>query len=943
MTGSPATFIPVSKPLFKPEKFRDKMRKQAEDAGTLQPEAGLESFKAFRQATEAWLRRYHRSGGSGLRVAHARSIAMDVLIEALFKRGQHEVRKAFDGQELNVALFALGGFGRAELSPLSDIDIMFLYPGRHRHADFANQQKAFNDSILYLLWDLGFKVGHSTRTVKEALIEANSDVQSKNAMLEARRLFGSEALFSEFEKEYRRLLKRDDVLQYIEQRLEDQKMRRKKYGGSIFLQEPDIKNGVGGLRDYQNILWMVRLKLATRDIEERLSKELLLPKEYSSFVSAYDFLLRVRNELHLQSKRPTEVIDLERQPRVAWNLGYRQKNIFIRVERLMRDYYRSAQTIYQTSEYLEKRLLLDSTTHIAFSEVVNSWRNHKREYIDGFQVIDGYLHAQKSSVFEDEPNRIIRVFRHLQRMDLEPDFELVRSIRRFIAKTNPASIRNAETSSAFRAILQTTGNVYPTLRLMNETGVLSAFIPEWSKLHCLVQHEFYHRYTADEHTLHTIRQLDAIFRRDEPEVTDKYRAALEQTEHPSLLYLALLLHDIGKGEGIENHARIGAELAADILDRLDVLNELHPKIRFLIHNHLEMARIWQRYDIDDPQTTQSFTEWVQTEEQLHYLYVLTFCDARATSETLWNGFKDTQHNQLYQSALALLSGSGKSAATEPAMIPREAIYARVPELPEEEVEAHINLMPERYFSYHNSEEIALHLRMVNRLLRTIAEAESLGALVPVVEWQDDLNLDLTVVHIVTWDRAGLFYKLAGAFSLAGLNIISSKALTRADHITIDTFYVSGPDGGIVQRKDAFVEFKKQLEAALLHNQDPLVEIRKRSAERAKPSYMRQDNHLPAQIPSKVDIYHEINLRRTIVEIQCNDEIGLLYRFTQAIFRNGFDITFARISTERHVVADTFYIEPIQPGESADTDQLLELRTSLNEIIQSVSVEEHQEA
>lgn len=929
---------------FRPEKFQQKMRQLALDAGLFESTSGLSEYKKYHDLYEKWLRRYHRSGGSGLRVAHCRAIAMDVMVEALFQRAQ-KVLEAEHGKKatLKVALFALGGFGRAELSPLSDIDVMFLYPAKKKRPDrFEALQETFNNSILYLLWDMGFKVGHSTRTVKEALSEAQADVQSKNAMLEARRLVGDEALFKEFEKEYRKLLKKDDVRLYIEQRLQDQEARRLKYGGTIYLQEPDIKNGVGGLRDYQNILWMVRLKLATRDIEKRLASEFLSAEEHTDFIEAYDFLLRVRNELHLQSRRATELLNLDRQPKVAWNLGYRQKEIFERVEQFMRDYYRAAQTIVRTSKYLEQKLLVDSTTHVAFSEVIHSWRNHQRQYIDGFQVVDGQLYAPNLAVFEQDPNRVVRVFRHLQRLQLKPDFELTRLIRRFISSIDPESIRNADCSSAFRAILQGTGNVYPALQLMNETGVLSAFIPEWEPLHCLVQHEFYHRYTADEHTLTTIRVLDGVFCQENESETGKFREALESTEHPSLLYLALLLHDIGKGKGIEDHARMGEELAVNILERLDILNELRDKILFLIRHHLEMARFWQRYDIDDPDTIQSFSELVSDKERLRYLYALTYCDSCATSEGLWNGFKDAQHTQLYQTTLANLSGPDTPAPLQPVMIPRESIYAKVPELPGEEIEAHLNLMPERYFSYHNSDEIALHLRMVHRLLETIAEADSLGSLVPVVEWQDDLNQDLTLVHVVTWDRAGLFYKLAGAFSIAGLNIISSKALTRADHITIDTFYVTELDGGVVQSKQAFVDFQKHLEKALLHNQDPLDEIQRRSEARSKPSYLRKETHLPALIPPKVEIYHEISLRRTIIEIQCSDSIGLLYRFAKAIYKHGFDISFARISTERLVVADTFYIEPIQPGEPAEADSLLDLRDELESIIQSFAVQ-HQEA
>lgn len=911
------------------------MRQQAEVLKLHQPDALLPAYRELIDKTEDILRRYHQGGGSGLRVAHCRSMMMDAVMENLYERGQSIIRKQY-GSALEVTLFALGGFGRAELSPFSDIDIMFLYPQKSRDAHFADKQRAFNDAVLYMLWDLNKKVGHSTRTIKETLQEAGRDVQSKNAMLEARCICGSEKLSAAFEKEYNRFLRRDDVPAYLEERLRDQTARRLKYGGSVFRQEPDIKNGVGGLRDFQNVLWMVRLKLATREIGDRLSGELLQEDEFKEFVAAYDFLLRVRNELHLQSKKPTELLNLDRQPKIAWLLGYRQRNIFQRVETFMRDYYRAAQAIFRISEYLEQRLFEDSRTNIPFAEVIEARRHQRREIIDGFVIRNRILFALNNNVFEDDPSRLVRVFRHLQRLETRPDFELIRHIRTAATRVDPKKIRTAEASKSFRSITQTAGNVYTPLRWMNETGVLSLFLPEWKNLHCLVQHEFYHRYTADEHTLRTILELDEIFKGTRSDETTKYRESLMKTEHPTLLYMVLLLHDIGKGMGVEGHQQAGAEMAVKILDQLDLPVDLRKKIIFLIGHHLEMARIWQRLDIDDAETIQSFAKWVGNKEKLHYLYALTYCDAKGTSQDLWNGFKDAQHTRLYRATLNYFDQPMAITSKESFNIPGKSIREKTPEIASDEVDAHFNLMPDRYYIYHNEDEIVLHLRMVHRLLKTIAEADSLGALVPVVEWHDDLNLDLTVVNVVTWDRAGLFYKLAGAFSLAGLNIISSKALTRADHITIDTFYVTDSDGGFVSSNKSFDVFQSYLKDALLHNKDLMTELEKKSQANIQPSYLLKQDHLPASIPAKVDIYHELSLRRTIIEVQCNDEIGLLYRLTKAIYDHGFDITFGRISTERHVVADTFYIEPIQPNGKGDSSPILELRRALEAIVQSVN-------
>lgn len=900
--------------------------------------SALDAYRAYLKAENALCREVHRAGGEGLAVARLRSLVIDILIENLHAAVTAAWVADHGKVETPMCVLALGGYGRGELCPLSDVDLMFVYPERGRPASFEAEQRFFNDKILYMLWDLRLKVGHSTRTIKEAIAEAREEVQSKNSMLESRYIAGDRKLGGAFKKRYARYIRREDISAYIEERLIDQRRRREKYGGTVFVQEPDIKNGVGGLRDYQNILWMAQLKLNSGDPERLLNGDLLRKNEYAEFVQAYSFLLRVRNELHFQSSRPTDLLDLQRQPQVAENLGYRDSDLFVRIERFMRDYYRAARTIFRYSDYLEQRLALDAVNTVTFAAVLESRRFYKRVQVDGFIIDRGRITFESPSVFREDPGRLVRLFRLRQQYGARFELELTRLIGEHLDLIDKRVIEDPGTNRAFRSILQARGDVAECLRAMHLTGVLGRFLPEWQGLDCLVQHEYYHRYTADEHTLATIEVLDGIFRRENPEMDDKYYEALEATELPALLYLALLLHDIGKGEQIAGHAEIGAKMAEPILERLSVPVSAREKVLFLINGHLEMARFWQHFDLDDPRTPQKFASWIRDGETLRYLYVLTSCDARGTAKDLWNGYKDTLHTQLYHATRAVL---GEASAKERmgGMIPKEAVLDLISGISDDEVEAHYNLLPERYFIYHNADEIALHLRMVHDLLRTIAEAESLGSLVPVVEWHEDVNLGLTVVHVVTWDRAGLFFKLAGAFSVAGLSIVSSKALTRADHITIDTFYVVDGAGGLVRSARAKQLFESALEAALLHNRDLMGEIRTEAAKRRKPDYMRVDEHLRAPLPPGVDVYHELSLRRTIIEVQATDAIGLLYRISKAIFEHGFDITFARISTERNVAVDTFYIEPISQSQDGDTESLLSLRESLTAIVEEISEEE----
>jgi [protein-PII] uridylyltransferase len=327
-----------------------------------------------------------------------------------------------------------------------------------------------------------------------------------------------------------------------------------------------------------------------------------------------------------------------------------------------------------------------------------------------------------------------------------------------------------------------------------------------------------------------------------------------------------------------------------------------------------------------------FAELVGSADCLRYLYVLTYCDARGTSRNLWNGYKDGLHQSLYKTTLGYFQHPSLTPPALP-MISPQHVLKLADNLSSEEVEAHFNLLPDRYFSYHNEKEILLHLQMIHKLLENISAADSLGSLVPVVEWENDVHLGLTVVHVVTWDRAGLFYKLAGALTLAGLSIVSSKALSRSDHITIDTFYVSEPGGGTVEDSKALPTFQQHLEDSLIRGKNLLPDITALADRFRQPTYVRTNVTLPTPIPVRVDVYHELSLKRTIIEVEANDELGLLYKLARTISKHGYDITFARISTEKRVAVDTFYIEPSQPDKDEDKSQdLVELKAKLLEVV-----------
>ena len=607
----------------------------------------LPAYKRYVELENVMLERMHRKGDSGLEVCQARAAMIDVVIENLFLAALDLYTTEQGALPCKMAILATGGYGRRELNPHSDIDLMFLYPIKAGGKAFEKFQEIVAEEILYPLWDLGLKVGHASRNAKEVIDECRKEIQSKNAILESRVICGSEPLYKRMRSRFEEFVKSENSEVYIQERLESELLRHAKSGNTLYLQEPDIKNGVGGLRDYQNILWMAHIKYGFRSFRDLVKAELLRNDEREALIEAYDFLLRTRTELHMQNRRPTDKLDLDQQPVIAEYLNYPQEDIFERVESFMKDYYTAARTIYQSSEMLKGRMALETSTgRISFREALRARQNLLGRKMEGFQLYEKVLSAQNPNVFQDDPVRLIRIFRLAQQFGAKLDSDLRFLITRSIPLIDHSIINSASAAKSFCSILRSSGEVYPILMQMHEMGVLGRYLPEFGELTCMVQHEYYHRYTADEHVLRTIRHLDRVFSKHDDEY-GRYEKELRKNDDPLLLYLILLLHDIGKAEGMKNHDVAGVRIAQPILNRFNIGREQQEQILFIIRNHLKMARFWQRFDLDDPKTAVSFAKFVEDPHKLRLLYVHTYCDARGTGPTLWNNHKDTLHRALY--------------------------------------------------------------------------------------------------------------------------------------------------------------------------------------------------------------------------------------------------------------------------------------------------------
>lgn len=897
----------------------------------------LSAYKRYLELENEMLKRSHRKGGSGREICQMRATMIDVVVENLFLAACDLYMTDHGPIQFSMSVIATGGYGRGELNPHSDIDIMFLYPESETTDALKRFQEFMAEEILYPLWDLGLKVGHASRNTMEVLKEINKEIQSKNAILESRLICGSPSLFQKMYDAFLHNILNDRTSKYIEQRLKDESERHAKYGNTVYLQEPDIKNGVGSLRDYQNILWISKIKFGMHSFKDLEKQKFLRPDERKNIEQAYDFLLRSRTELHYQNKRPTDKIDLEQQSELARQLNYNESDSFERLTAFMQDYYSSARTIFSICSLLQERLSLIETKkrkRFTFLDSLKAHRKNTIQEMDGFQLHDGIFYTNRKDIFSKDPCRLIRIFRLKQQFGARLDIELKHKITNSIPLIDHKVINSPAAAQSFKAILNTPGEVFEVLNEMHNLGVLGRYMPEFGRLTCLIQHEYYHRYTADEHVLRTIKHLDSVFQKKDP-IDHAYEKALRKNELPQLLYLILLLHDIGKSDGIQGHAQSGANISKPILERLQVPMDQQEKILFIIQNHLEMARFWQRYDIDDIQTAISFAEITKNSELLRYLYVHTYCDAKGTAPSLWNSFKDSMHSTLYQRTLKYIeSQSQKEDLSDEYkhMLKRDVLKATHHSIPEEEIDAHFSLLPDRYFVNTEATEAILHLNMINQLLEQIQNAESIGSLAPVIDWRNDINLGMSVINVVTWDRTGLFYKLAGALTLSNLAITSTRAISRKDHISIDTFYVVDLDGKMASHSKAKEILKQNIETVLVHGQDQSEAID--HLENSFDQKNTKEALLPAPFPPRVEVYHELSLQKTIIEVKAKDQIGLLFKLAKTISQQGFDINFARIATERGIAMDTFYIENNQSNEANRTADLLALKEGLDAIIGS---------
>ena len=879
--------------------------RRAEASAARAPERRRLRLEFFRQAlAEGYdsLKVRHAEGASGQESVRTHARLMDDVILSLTRLIAADA--VADGLAATPqVVMALGGYGRGELHPLSDVDLMVIYDGK-----MSPYVQRMMQELLYSLWDLGLHVGHSLRSVDDCVAMARTDFPSRTSMQEARFLAGDRRLFARFQRVLRQEVFRRDFGQFLETTLVERDARYRKHGASPYIGEPNVKESAGGLRDMHTAMWLGEAKFGTRTLRELADKGLITPREQAAADAALTFLWRVRNELHFFSGHKNDVLTRDLQPRIAKNLGYENDATSLGVERFMRDYYLHARVIHRVS----KRLI--ARCQETLSRRGSAERRRRQQALaDGLVFFDGRLHLadRDPSQLRVDPARLMKVFGHLHRLGCELSLDLERAVEDSLHLVDDAFRRSDAVGELFLDICRSWGRVCQTFSEMHELGLLGRYLPEFGALTCLVQYDVYHKFSADQHSLLAVEHLEALAPGQSAE-SEGAAPVLSEVEKPELLMLGMLLHDIGKARG-HGHVAKGIPLVRGLTARMGLPSADAAAVEFLVAHHLTMSHVAQRRDIDDPKTVTDFAAVVGDPQRLRMLYLLTYADMRAVGPGVLTPWRARILHELYTRTLDLLTG-GRVAKPSRTQLAERLHAAAKGEVDLQAVKAHLAMMADRYLESTGVQRMAEHLRMLGEL----GEAPVVTAL---FQHPDLGSSDLVVV---TRDLPGLFSLIAGTLAASGVNIISAQIHTRADGIAIDTFQVNDPAGDVVGSAAHWARSLDALRAVITGEQSVEALLARRRA-------LGREATGPGG-PPKIALDNQLSDSATVIEVKCPDRLGLLYLITRALAGLGLDIVSARIATEIDQAFDTFYVQDREGRKLEDPDTLERARVGLEQAL-----------
>ena len=894
---------------------------KADHLRELSPQERLVFLKSKLKDWREVLHQRHLAGEAGLTHCQALSEGIDQLLRAVY------LSSLKPNEELKgLALVASGGYGRGVMNPGSDVDLLFL-----TEAPANKVPKRISDTICEvqnLIWDLGFKFLPSTRSIAECITEAKQEPQSRTALFDARLLIGSNELFEKFENRFRKTCIEKDKEAFFEERSIDIKSRHAKWSHTVFLQEPNIKESPGTLRDYHNLDWIIEAEAGTRSMTELVSRKILSRLARRELKDAFNFLHRVRNALHYHDKG-NDILTLRFQGVLANEFGYPQKSILRRIEWFMKDYYTHARNVHNhTKSIFEIFELKHNEDQSLRSRLTFGLIKKKPKALDDYTIRNGRLFPRRKTIFEENPGRLIRLFVYCQKYDVRPSPSLRKLIKahwHLIDKNFRLKIENRD---SFREILEKKGQVARTLRLMHRCGVLGRYLPEFGALDCLVQHEFFHRYTADEHTLRCIDQLDKLVDDEDPR-HDLYRNLFVNHPDPYALFVALILHDTGRAENVREHIDGSAMLAARLCKRLKITGGRRALIMFLVDHHLTLWRFATKKNIDDPEVIREFAEIMRDRHRLDALLLFTFADSNGTNEEAWSPWKETLILQLYRNTREFIREGMTAGKKEIDLDVHETlteIKSGLKEKYHDLFNEHSKLMPKRYFRYRSKNSISKHIlalwQYIDRRQRRPNTPFECA-----VQWIDHPKFGYNELVIVSHDSPRFLEKICCTLAAHQLNILSADVYTRPDSITLDSFRVCDNDLRAITDPA-----KKKAVVATLYEINQQADYDPSKYLRKKENFLNPELKQVVDFPVRAWISNNLDPHYTVIELQALDRIALLHDVLRTVNDHNLVTVHSRICTEKGAALDSIYVSTQDGKKLTDQDAMDRLQEDLRSLL-----------
>jgi len=812
----------------------------------------------------------------------ARSWLMDVILALAYDvvtTRLHPNPLPTEGERL--ALIAVGGYGRGEMAPQSDVDLLFLSPWK-----ITAWGESVVESLLYILWDMKLKIGNATRTIRDCINQGRDDFTIRTALLENRFITGDADLAQKLRDTLNDELFKGTASEFIEAKLSERAARHVKQGGQRYMVEPNVKEGKGGLRDLQSLFWIAKYLHGVHDTNDLSALNMFTNDEFDAFIAAENFLWATRCHLHLLTNRPTDKLTFDLQVEVAKRMGYADRAGRRAVEIFMQDYFRHATRVGELTRIFLTAL---EASHVKQAPDLLRIFRHRKRLMKGLKIVQNRISITDEAAFLQDKLNILRLFEEALRTGYLIHPDTMRILSANLDLIDDDMRRNPEAVRIFTGLLLKHGNPERALRRMNELGVLSAFVPEFEPIVAMMQFNMYHSYTVDEHTIQCIASLAQIERKELVEELPVASGILAKGINRKTIYMALLLHDIGKGR-LDDHSVLGAKITRKIAPRLGLNKKEAETAEWLVRNHLLMSDVAQKRDISDPRTVRDFAKRMRSRRRLDLLTVLTVCDIRGVGPDTWNNWKAMLIRRLHEETANALENGIEALTTEARSTEaRKALRAALPDWTKKELTTETK---RHYDPYWQGLRIGQHVAFA-KLLRDIPDDEIR------IDVVADEDRDATRIAFALADHHGIFSRMAGALAIVGANVVDARTYTSKDGYATAVFWVQDGDGHPFA-KNRYKRLKQMI------NKTFQGKIIAHEALKDKDKIHKRERSF--RVPTNISFDNEGSELYTIIEVDTRDRPGLLHDLTRALAHMNVNIASAVIATYGEQVVDTFYVK-----------------------------------